>query len=144
MPYSYTSHRIWLPVVFAVAAVALLVVSAPKPSFKPHGIVLPSKLKRAATSPDQVVIYTLPPGNYQVLGTIRIEQLYRKSNAQVKKQLFSYAKALAAHVGANGLLIQKIFPAQLSSEAEGQVIYNVRAQAIYLPDRPFDYEGNVQ
>lgn len=144
MHYLYTEHRVWFPVTLAIIAVAALVLLAPVPQFKPHGIVLPTQLQRAPLKADQVVVYTVPPPiNYQIVGLIRIELFYNRNDPHVKAELYNYAKKLTANVGGNGFFIDNIFPAQLSSEAKGQVIYNVRAIAIYLPERPFDFDRNA-
>ena len=109
--------------------------------FQPQGIVLPArKVNPPTLDLNSIRVYTVPPGTYRTLGVVRIEQYYDQSNNAAKGELLQLAKNLAAKVGANGILLLALFPTPLTSEVEGEVIYNLRALAIDIPERPFDFD----
>jgi len=141
MPDSAQTHRIFYPVTIALISVIFLLFAAPAPDYEPRGIVLPAKeIEPPITDLDTIRVFTIPPITYRTLGVVRIEQYYSQTNPAAKGQLLELAKQLSAQVGANAVLLLALFPTPLTTEVEGEVIYNLRALAISIPTRPFDFD----
>lgn len=72
--------------------------------------MLPAKHVRASISPDAVVIYRQSPLGAQKLGQIRVEFAFQELSEQTRDQLEGKVKALAASVGANGVVVNLFVP----------------------------------
>ena len=95
---------------FGLFALLGLLALTPTPYYAPEGIILPAKVVRTATSPDDVVIYHEAPLSAQDLGQIRLEFAFKTLNTQVRDDLLAKVKALAASVGANGVVVKVFVP----------------------------------
>jgi len=94
-----------------VLAVILLLVLTPHHSFTPKGIALPAKTVRSPISPDQVTIYQEAPTDaFTRLGQVRVELGFEQLGKETKIDLFQKVRALAASLGANGVVLQLLVP----------------------------------
>lgn len=94
-----------------VLAVLCLLALAPKQTHEPRGIILPAKTVRAPTLADQVVVYQqIPAGHVEELGRIRIEFAYHTLTSETHDAVMNKVKALAASVGANGVVVNLFVP----------------------------------
>ncbi|MDP1574560.1 MAG: hypothetical protein Q8L78_06480 [Coxiellaceae bacterium] len=84
----------------------------PSAHYEPQGIILPAKIVRAPTSADDVVIYHQAPFGVKDLGQIRVEFAFKTLNTQVRDDLLAKVKALAASVGANGVVVNVLVPGE--------------------------------
>ena len=82
----------------------------PTAHYAPQGIILPAKVVRAPTSADDVVIYHQAPLSAQDLGQIRVEFAFKALNTDVRDDLLAKVKALAASMGANGVVVTVFVP----------------------------------
>lgn len=113
-----------------VAAVVCIVALTPTPSFSPQGIILPAQHVRAPIAVDQVRIYNEAPSvAFDRLGTISVEAHFKAVDSSAKEALFQKVKALAASVGANGVVINIFEP----NNTEVGPVVSFLATAVYVP-----------
>ncbi len=95
----------------AVAIAAGLWSLQPPINKDPHGILLPTSSQRyAAIAFDQVSVYLTAPENYTLVGEVRTNKHFDKTDPTADNHNLNasiiYARQLAAAAGANGLLIE--------------------------------------
>lgn len=104
------SRHLICTLVGALALICVLLLT-PKSNYVPHGIILPAKTVRAAIDPDQVTLYEHDPVNeQQVLGHISIEMALNQLNEATRDAMLAKIRALAASVGANGVVVNVFVP----------------------------------
>lgn len=125
----------WLSVGIGFLVIIILFFFVPRQTFAPKGIVLPTLKARSATSPANVQFYPSYPASYQVLGHISIELHFkqRQKSAVAEAMILKKAKALAAKVGANGLVVPRngFFHSTPAEIGSAQAKYYLQGVAIY-------------
>lgn len=130
MPMINEKSRVWIAVLAGLVASLLLIWATPSHPYKPRGVLLPAKVVRPASSVDQIQFYPVAnaPSSYQTLGTIHIQLHYPESTQIAEKEILSYARQLAAKVGANGVIINRFVH---SGKKSALSIYFFVGTAIY-------------
>jgi len=93
-----------------VLALFALSVVIPKTHFSPQGIVLPEKITLSPSSPSDIVLYHEQPAHAQVLGRLRVEYAVKSMTDETRNELMKKVNALAASVGANGVVVTLLLP----------------------------------
>jgi hypothetical protein len=127
------STKLWIALVFGLAAAIVVVWTAPKQVHQPKGIILPAEKIKPAISPDQVSFFQVAPFDYQSMGLIRISRyMGNKPSVAAEKEMLTEAKKLAAQVGANGVVVKQFFHTQPGTSPEGLNSYYFMGEAIYV------------
>ena len=128
---SSTHARTIVCTLVGLIGVFCLLIMSPTYRFAPKGIALPSQTVRAPISPADVTLYEMMPNNVQNrVGEVRVEQAYTTDTPAARAVLFQKAKALAASLGANGLVTGLFTPGQ--GEDIGN-LYTYIGTAVYIP-----------
>jgi predicted aconitase len=95
-----------------ILAVLLILLLAPTNQLIAHGIALPASTdQRAAVSPTDVTLYHEEPfEDFKVVGQVRGEISIGSLEQDTQQQLTNDMKALAASMGANGIIVQLFVP----------------------------------
>lgn len=120
-------------VILGLAAGLGVIYAAPSVSFQAKGIVLPAKKVRPATQADSIqMLSTLPVGAVR-LGTIRISRHAKTQTKQAEEEIVNNAKALAAKVGANAIVVKQFYRSRPSGLTAALAAYGFTGIAVYVP-----------
>ncbi|WP_027727612.1 hypothetical protein [Treponema sp. C6A8] len=88
--------------VFSYIFISLIIFSCATAS----GTALVTGIKREATIPEQVIIYTEAPQNYEVVGIVTAASDAGKTEQDMLNYAIAELKKQAAKIGANGVIIE--------------------------------------
>ena len=105
------NFRVAICAAAGLCAILILLAMTPKPTYLPHGMVLPAKTVRAPISADQVKIYDeAPAGSFKRLGSVRAEMAFSELDSQTRDRLLDKVKSMAASIGGNGVVVKLLVP----------------------------------
>jgi len=149
---SNPQQRLWVSVGIGLLAVIILLFTVPSHPLVPKGIILPAKKTLSPTAPADVLFYQGTPGDNQKLGYISIELHVHKGQSpkQAESAVLDKAKALAASVGANGVVVNQFFRTRAMSTPSALALYIFNGEAVHttaamkpLALSPTAFQGSV-
>lgn len=97
---------------FGIIALVILYAFIPKAHHAAQGVILPAKTVLAPISPNDVTLYPNAPAGAKALGLIRVELAFNTLSVEKRDELLAKVKALAASVGANGVVVTVFLPGE--------------------------------
>lgn len=125
-----TTARTWVSLLAGVVIVLLVFWLMPAQRFTPRGLVLPAKSTLSPTKSNKIVFYNDEPGNYKVLGLIRVQRHFKQGSLLGQKTVAQKAKALAATLGANGVIVKLFAHTVPGLVPDSQAVYQFWGIAI--------------